>query len=104
MTARTDRTWLRFLAAFSDDLAKPIESDTSQVEYIPTQIVTEFVRDHLTTSDGRSFDAIRYRSAADEPDGVCWVVFAEQSECGSDHGGNGRVLLLDSASIRRRDP
>lgn len=104
MTARTDRTWLRFLAAFSDDLAKPIESDTSQVEYIPTQIVTEFIRDHLSTSDGRSFDAIRYRSAVDEPDGVCWVVFAEQSECGSDHGGNGRVLLLDSASIRRRDP
>lgn len=100
MTARADRTWLRFLAAFADDLARPIEPDDAPIEYIPTQIVTEFVRDHLSTSDGRSFDAIRYRSAVDEPGGVCWVVFAEQGDC----DGDDRLLTLDPASVRRLDP
>lgn len=71
MTARIDRSWLRFLAAFADDLARPIEEQEAAVEYIPTQIMTEYIRDHLRTTDGHRFDAVRYSSAADEPDGVC---------------------------------
>ncbi len=104
MTARTDRTWLRFLAAFADDLARPIDEDDAPIEYIPTQIVTEFVRDHLRTADGWPFDAIRYMSAVDEPHGICWVVFAEQADCGEIGDGEDRVLVLDPKSVRRSDP
>ncbi len=103
MTARIDRTWLRFLSAFADDLARPIEEPQAAVEYIPTQIMTEYIRDHLRTADGHRFDAIRYSSAADEPDGVCWVVFAGPSECGND-GGADRLLALDAGSVARHEP
>ena len=102
MTARIDRTWLRFLAAFADDLARPIGPDDAPIEYIPTQIVTEFVRDHLQTPDGRPIDAIRYRSAVDEPNGVCWVVFAGPSDCGAIDDGESRLLLLDPGSVVHR--
>ena len=103
MTARIDRTWLRFLAAFADDLARPIEEHQAAVEYIPTQIMTEYIRDHLRTADGHRFGAIRYSSAADEPDGVCWVVFAGPSECGND-GDADRLLALDAGSVARHEP
>ena len=49
MTARIDRTWLRFLAAFADDLARPIDPSDAPIEYIPTQIMTEHIRDHRRT-------------------------------------------------------
>lgn len=70
---RTNRVWLRFLVGFADDLAKPIDIEDRRIEYIPTQIVTEYIRDHLKTEDDRPIDAIRYASASDEGEyvGLC---------------------------------
>lgn len=102
MTARRDRTWLRFLASFADDLAVPITEEDAVVEYVPTQIITEYIRDHLRAPDGRPFDAIRYQSAADAGGGVCWVVFAAQKDCGP--GPEEPLLVLDRRSVARSDP
>lgn len=97
---RSYRTELRFLIGFADDLARPIDVEDRGLEYIPTQIVTEYIRDHLKTSDGRQIDAIRYGSALDEQ-GVCWVVFAGPDDCGDEGGGSEPLLVLDPNSVRR---
>ena len=104
MTARVDRPWLQFLAEFADDLARPIDTHSAPIEYVPTQIMTEYIRDHLRTADNRRIDAIRYPSSIDEPGGVCWVVFAKHDDCGDSTDGSNRLLLLDADSIRQREP
>lgn len=109
--ARSKRTSLRFLYQFAQDLARHINEDEAAVEYIPTQFVTEYIRDHLRTGDGQSIDAIRYHSASDEPDGVCWVVFVDNDNCvNSDsrtakqaRGREDLFMILDTNSVRRED-
>ena len=103
-SGRADRVWLHFLAQFADDLAQPIDADRDPAEYVPTQIVTEYVRDHLRTSDGRPIDGIRYRSAVDEPNGVCWVVFFGYDESVGSAGHAPPLMHLDTDSVRRCDP
>lgn len=98
-TARSDRTWLRFLAEFAADLARPINKDDTAIEYVPTQIITEYIRDHLPSPDGRPIDAIRYPSSINTPNGVCWVIFANQDNCGDSHSP-GRLLILDNSSVK----
>jgi hypothetical protein len=77
--------WADFMRDFIADFKKPVDRDrdTKHFEYVPTQIVTEFFRS--PPSDGiPKVDAIRYRSTRN--DGICWVVFADQSDV-SDHIG-----------------
>lgn len=109
---RPDRMTLRFLADFADDLAKPVSEVDAATEYIPTQMVTEYMRDRYSTADGRHIDAIRYYSAQDRTDGICWVVFADHESC-IDAGDeialqatrNGDLLMiLDPDSVRRYGP
>ena len=104
--ARDQRIPLRFLASFAEDLAKPIDENESTTEYIPTQIVTEYLRDHFRTPDDRPIDGIRYSSARDS-NSVCWVVFAGQEACTDDNGavshGERVRMILNSKSVRRHE-
>ena len=95
--AGLDRQVLRFLASFAEDLAREVTKREAVLDYIPTQIASEYIRDHLF--DG-AINAIRYPSAADKPAGVCWVVFTNHDEC----QGPDRLLTLDPASVRRYEP
>ncbi|MYC84647.1 MAG: RES family NAD+ phosphorylase [Acidimicrobiia bacterium] len=95
--AGLDRQVLRFMASFAEDLAQRVDKQETGLDYVPTQIVTEYIRDHLL--DG-AIDAIRYPSAEDKPDGVCWVVFTDSDEC----QGPDPLLILDPASVRRYEP
>ena len=107
--ARSNRTSLCFLYQFAQDLARPINEDDAAIEYIPTQFVTEYIRDHLRTADGCKIDAIRYHSAIDEPNGVCWVVFADNDACVDRDGKAAKqaqghedlLMILDTNSVRR---
>lgn len=77
--------WAEFMSAFIADFKKPVDRDrdAKHFEYVPTQIVTEFFRSP-PSDDLPKVDAIRYRSTRN--DGICWVVFADQSDV-SDHLG-----------------
>ena len=107
VSARTYRASLCFLQAFAHNLARPVGVDDAPTEYIPTQFVTEYIRDHLRTRDGRSIDAIRYHSAIDNPTGVCWVVFIGQDSCVDSDGAAARrvtshgdlLMILDNDSV-----
>jgi len=54
---------LIFLHGISLEISRPIaRDDRVHIEYVPTQVVTEYVRTALTV-DGRRIDGIRYRSS-----------------------------------------
>lgn len=68
-----------FLNYFATELSKPIERDDRvHVEYIPTQVITEYFRTEFL-HDGRRIDGIRYRSAR-HLDHCSLVLFATQDE------------------------
>jgi len=52
---------LRFLHAFAADISQPIARDGREhIEYVPTQIVTEYFRRVFRLIDGSSLDGIIY--------------------------------------------
>jgi hypothetical protein len=70
-----------FLQEFLKDFSKPVERDEyAHVDYVPTQVVTEFVRHRLRTNSGEKLDGIRYRSSRTAcTDAV--VIFADWVHC-----------------------
>jgi hypothetical protein len=68
-----------FLNYFSSDVSKPIaDDDQIHVEYIPTQVITEYFRTEFLHA-GRKIDGIRYRSAR-HSDHCSLVLFAIQDD------------------------
>ena len=68
---------LRFLHRLADDISRPIaRDDRVHIEYVPTQVVTEFLR---TTKlpEGAKLDGIRYRSSRRDG-GISLVLFADR--------------------------
>lgn len=76
-----ERGPLRFLHHFGWDSTKGITKDGREhIEYVPTQVVTEFFRHVLTDADGNHFDGILYPSAKHEG-GICCVIFCSNEDC-----------------------
>lgn len=97
------RPTIMFLSAFVEELRKPVEKDDkAHIEYVPTQVFTEYIR-HAYKFDDIRFEGILYPSAI-SPSGVSCVLFVENDEC-CDEGATERkwkpyVLALDG--IERR--
>ena len=73
---------ISFLHDFVDDLVEPIERDGREhIEYVPTQIVTEYFRHRFWSSDGKRLDGILYRSSKREHSTAC-VLFVNGQNCG----------------------
>ena len=68
-----------FLTYFSNDISRPI-SEYYNIEYIPTQIVTEYLRHVYKTDKGVKIDGILYKSSKNKG-GVNIVIFTDASEC-----------------------
>ncbi len=80
---------LRFLHPFADDISRPIAHDGREhVEYVPTQVVTEYFRQAFRDVDGERLDGIAYASSR-QPGGVAVVLFCENEQC-VDAAGTGR--------------
>lgn len=61
---REKRQPIEFLRDFEHDLTKPVaRDDKAHLDYIPTQVVTEFVRHRLKNALGGRLDGILYRSS-----------------------------------------
>ena len=74
---RSEREQILFLREFVRDLSKPIERDGREhIEYVPTQIVTEYFRSSRALS-GKNVVGLRYRSARRDG-GTCLVLFGGQ--------------------------
>jgi hypothetical protein len=70
-----------FLQAFADTLSKPIARDHMyHLEYVPTQVFTEFIRYELKTDCAGQLHGIKYKSSR-KMGGTCYVIFADQDAC-----------------------
>jgi hypothetical protein len=81
-SATRTRPALRFLHHFADEVSKPVDrTDREIVEYVPTQIVTDYVRHIFTLADSETrVQGIVYRSAA-RPEGHSIVLFFDNEAC-----------------------
>ena len=107
MSSRSRRSWLTFLQPFAAEVARPVEAGAGEVDYVPTQVFTEYLRRQLFDVDGEEVRGIRYRSAA-RPGGISWVLFIDPSGCseqGKDADANRHTWVrLDLSSIRGVQP
>lgn len=72
-----DYHWLVFLQDFLADFTKPLKRDDSiHIEYVPTQVVTEYLRDTKLVADV-PVDGIKYISAR-RRGGICYVLFMDR--------------------------
>ncbi len=75
---RRTRLGLNFMHAFAREIARPVDrTDRIHIDYIPSQVVTEFIRD--ADFHGAPVDGIRYPSTLDAA-GRNIVLFATQDE------------------------
>lgn len=78
--SRHERLTIRFLHAFTSDIMRPVERDERiHVDYLPSQVVTEYVRDFVF-SEGK-LDGIAYGSTVSER-GWNVVLFANSVNIG----------------------
>lgn len=72
---------LRFLNGFAQSIAASIDRDGYEhIEYVPTQVVTEYFRRVFITKDGEALDGIIYRSSRKEGQRAI-VLFCENQNC-----------------------
>lgn len=75
------RSGLKFLRHFVHDLSQPIEkNDREHIEYVPTQIVTEYFRHVFRTPNGEVVQGILFNSARESGGENC-VFFFQNDEC-----------------------
>jgi hypothetical protein len=85
----TERHEIQFLRKFRDEISKPISKDGMEhIEYIPTQIISEYFR-HRFTVDDSSIDGVVYKSSKN-PNGKNVALFV------SEHKGVEDMVLLSS--------
>jgi hypothetical protein len=81
-----DKTYERrmpliFMHAFVKDMVKPIARDGREhIEYIPTQVVCEYIRHCFNRGKLPHINGIRYRSSR-QGGGICYTIFCENKEC-----------------------
>jgi hypothetical protein len=69
------RAAVSFLESFSDEISRPILKDGSEhIEYVPTQVFTEYIKHVYRDPEGTSLDGISYKSAVTEG-GINCVLF-----------------------------
>ncbi len=97
--ANLSRAAIGFLHDFNRDLTKPVEKDGREhIEYVPSQIVTEYVRYRLPVQLGRSVHGILYRSARRSGGIGCVLFLAHEDLQDEDHSFRAKpplALLVD---------
>ena len=94
------RVLTKFLGGFMDDFTKPIDGeDRSHIDYVPTQIVTEYFRRVFVLEDGKKLDGIVYPSSKDKRHAAI-VLFATNDQCveKTDQHFNDAMLYLEDVT------
>jgi len=91
-----------FLKHFIIKIAEPIIKDGREhFEYVPTQVVTEYLRHLFPAQFKKKVDGIRYKSSIDNSK-ICYVIFATADQCANDKDpSNDAILVLERKSILR---
>jgi hypothetical protein len=106
-TEYNPRPRLRFLHGISREISRPIaRDDRVHIEYVPTQVVTEYVRTAVKI-DGQPIEGIRYQSSRRKAQ-TALVLFADQENLILEkrdqpqfyHFAKDRWLKLGKASVK----
>ena len=94
------RAW-DFLSHVGEEISKPIHRDNqTHIEYVPTQVVTEFIRTQRRAKQLR-IDGVRYSSASNY--GFCsYVLFATEENVvgsGKSNGNDSWLELIDVIDV-----
>ena len=82
--ANLDRPTIGFLHDFVRDLTKPVAKDGREhIEYVPSQVVTEYVRYRLPSHVGRSVHGVIYGSARMRNGIGCVLFYAHEDIIGT---------------------
>ncbi len=82
---------LMFFHDFASEISRPLEANSREhIDYVPTQVVAEFMRLAFESDLGR-IRGVAYRSAQQE-DGVCLVLFVPHERCVDEPSGAGLEL------------
>lgn len=90
-----NRMLIVFLRKFDYEITKRVEYGDN-LEYIPTQVVTEYFR-HVFRYNGKAIDGIIYNSSAKQ-NNKCIVLFAENDDCCDTFE---KLLYLDHSRIEK---
>jgi hypothetical protein len=97
------RPSLLFLHDFAEAISQPIvDDDREHIDYVPTQVVTDYLRRVFRDADGSPIDGLLYRSSRHEG-GECCVLFVSNEECGDFGEQAGKEVLLLDRSTRRTE-
>ena len=102
-TSRDQRGATLFLKEFVKLITAPVLHDGREhIEYVPTQILTEYFRLRVKGVDGSPVDGIVYPSAR-QSRGRSIVLFASHEELdpGRHWGGEEPIIKLDPSSVKR---
>lgn len=94
------RSTIMFLKHFAKEVSKPIHHDGREhIEYVPTQVVTEYFRLVARIGDAVPVDGIQYKSSR-KPDGQCCVLFLKNDDCINDGDDEtGKTLKLVNSTV-----
>lgn len=94
---------LQFLNDFLTDFTKPIDRENSaHIDYVPTQIVTEYFRHIFEISDGVRADGVIYPSSK-EGGNQAMVIFADSQACDKPKYHSSSAQLLTLINIESRN-
>lgn len=65
---------IRFFNSFITEISKPVSNEENFIEYIPTQILSEYFRYFIRTPQGKPIDGIRY-SSSQIKNGINYALF-----------------------------
>jgi hypothetical protein len=89
-----------FLRYFTRDVSKPIARDKRQhIDYVPTQVFTEYVRYEVLAPSGLQVDGIRFFSSRNHK--PCYVLFFDSDECLKDQEGRPQALKAVPKSMKK---
>jgi hypothetical protein len=90
-----------FLRKFSRAIAKRVSKSDSNghIDYVPTQIITEYFRYLYSSERGLKIDGIKYNSSVHQ-EGTCYVLFFNLDDCTDDDDDEGdEALIFETDSI-----
>ena len=75
------RPAIKLLWSFAADISKPIEKDGREhIDYVPTQVFTEYFRHTYEDDEGNKVDGVFYPSSKDKGNIAC-VLFLQNEHC-----------------------
>lgn len=100
---RSIRAGIIFLYSFVKDVSKRIIKDgIEHIEYVPTQIFTEYFRHIFFDEHGKKINGILYRSSKHNDEVAC-VLFLENKNCADSTTSAGSDIFLILVNVKRID-